>query len=252
MGAVICLSFDQDWAPPWATLAILERLEGAGLPGTFFVTHDCPCLERLRASPLAELGWHPNFLPGSSHGGSFEEVLCTMERMVPGARGARAHALMRGTPLLLAYRERGLLYDASDIHDGATGLRPFVSWTGLVRLPIFFEDDVHLQRGLPCRLEALDLDSDGLKVFNLHPVLVTLNASSTEDYEALKKDLQARGVPLTDASEEDVAAHRRDDREGIADLLDALLGHLARHPDRRGGKLEEVARAALAGQPPTC
>ena len=68
MHVVICLSFDQDWAPPWASLAILDRLERAGLEATFFVTHDGPAVARLRASELVELAWHPNFLPGSSHG----------------------------------------------------------------------------------------------------------------------------------------------------------------------------------------
>ena len=252
MAPVICLSFDQDWAPPWATLAVLDRLEEAGLPGTFFCTNDCPSLARLRASALLELGWHPNFLPGSSHGTSFEEVLDTMESLIPGARGARAPALLRGTPLLLAYRDRGLVYDASDIHDGVSGLRPFVSWTGMVRLPIFFEDDVHLQRGLPCRVDSVDLDSEGLKVMNLHPVLVALNASSLEAYEALKGDLAGRGVPLAEATEEDFARHRQDLRPGIADLFDAVLGHLSRHPERRGPTLGEVAEAALAAPAPTC
>ena len=249
---MICLSFDQDWAPAWATLAVLERLESAGVPGTFFCTNECPSLARLRASALVELGWHPNFLPGSSHGASFEEVLDAMEALVPGARGARAHALMRGTPLLLAYRDRGLVYDASDIHDGVSGLEPFVSWTGLVRLPIFFEDDVHLQRGLPCRIENLDLGSVGLKVFNLHPVLVALNASSPEAYEALKKDLAHRGVPLADAREEDFARHRQDRQPGVADLFDAVLEHLSQRPERRGGTLGEVAEGALAAPAPTC
>ena len=77
-----------------------------------------------------------------------------MHEWVPEARGVRAHCLIRGTPHLLAYRQRNLIYDASDLHDGEANLKPFLSWTGMVRLPIFFEDDVHLERGHTCSLDA--------------------------------------------------------------------------------------------------
>ena len=141
---MIHLTFDQDWAPAWATESLHDALAAAGQRGTLFVTQGCPSLGTLRAAGCMELGWHPNFLPGSSHGATVAEVLDTMQGLVPEAVGARAHGLMRGTSILLAYRERGLRYDAADIHDGVPGLAPFESWTGMTRLPIWFEDDVHL------------------------------------------------------------------------------------------------------------
>ena len=43
---------------------------------TFFVTHESPALQRLKDRPdLFELGIHPNFLPGSTHG--HEHWRCT-------------------------------------------------------------------------------------------------------------------------------------------------------------------------------
>lgn len=238
---MIHLSFDQDWAPPWATLALHEALAAAGLRGTLFVTHDCPSLAALRAAGRLELGWHPNFLPGSSHGATVEEVLDTCALLVPEAAGARAHGLMRGTSLLLAYRDRGLLYDAADLRDGAPGHAPFVSWTGLARLPIWFEDDVHLRRGLPCTLEALDLASPGLRVMNFHPVLVALNAADLDGYAGLKAALAAAGTPLTEASERDFAPFVERERPGVGDLLREVVAWLGAHPRRAGGPLREVA-----------
>lgn len=235
------LSFDLDWAPPWATAALCDLLVGHGLRGTFFVTHACEALGQLRASGAAELGWHPNFLPGSSHGATVEEVLDTMALLVPEAVGARAHTLMRGTPLLLAYRDRGLRYDAADIHDGVAGLRAFESWTGLTRLPIWFEDDVQLERGLPMELGALDLVSEGLKIANFHPVLVALNAADLEGYRRLKEHLGRQGTPLTRATEEDFAPFVERARPGARDLLEALASHLASRPAVAGGFLRDLA-----------
>jgi len=239
---VLYLSFDQDWAPAWATRDLTDALATAGLQGTLFVTHDCPSLSALRASGHVELGWHPNFLPGSSHGDTVEEVLDTMASWVPEAVGARAHTLMRGTPLLMAYRARGLRYDAADIFDGRANLEVFESWTGLQRLPIWFEDDVHLERGLVCTLEALALEAPGLKICTFHPVLVALNAADLAPYRALKQDLAARGVGLTDATRDDFQRHRQDLNPGIGDLFQALIAWLADRPEAQGGPLKSLCK----------
>ena len=240
----IHLSFDQDWAPAWTSLVLRDALAAAGVQATLFVTHPCSSLEHLREDGW-ELGWHPNYLPGSSHGSSLEEVLDTMASWVPEARGVRAHCLIRGTPYLQAYRELNLIYDASDLRDAETDLKPFVSWTGLVRLPIFFEDDVHLERNLPVRLSALRLSEPGLKVFTFHPVLVALNAADLDSYRALKADLAKRDIPLTHASHEDFAAHRQDACPGMADLLSELLAAHMGGSIRIGSPLHEVAKQAL-------
>ena len=238
---MIHLSFDQDWAPAWATERLMERVVEADLRATLFVTHDCPSLGRLRSSGAFELGWHPNFLPGSSHGEGVDAVLDTLAAIVPEARGARAHTLMRGTPILEAYKRRGLRYDAADLHDGVTGLTVFQSWTGLSRIPIWFEDDVHLQRGLPCDLGALDLEAGGLKVCTFHPVLVALNCADLEAYGELKRSLSAQGIALTDATAEDFAPHVQAERPGVGDLFEALVTWLEAHEDLAGGELSTLA-----------
>lgn len=243
----VCLSFDQDWAPAWATRDIHAALVAARLEATFFATHGCESLDDMRDRGLVELGWHPNFLAGSSHGTTTEEVLDTMALLVPEARGARAHCLIRGTPFLTAYKSRGLIYDAADLHDGVPDLRPFLSWTGMVRLPIWFEDDVHLERALPCRLDALDLASPGLKVLTFHPVLVALNAANLAQYAALKADLHRRGVPLTDATRADFAPFTQRAAPGLGDLFSAVTAWLSAHPEAHGGQLRRIAESARGG-----
>ena len=238
---MIHLTFDQDWAPAWATLAAHEVVERAGLRGTLFVTHACPSLAAIRAAGALELGWHPNFLAGSSHGASVEAVLDTMARIVPEATGARAHGLLRGTPLLLAYRDRGLVYDAADLHDGVHGLAPFASWTGIARLPIYFEDDVHLQRGRRAHIDALQLEGPGLKVLSFHPILIALDAVDLDGYAGLKAALARDGRSLTDATHADVARLRPPGRPGIGALFRDVVAWLVAHPELAGGPLGDLA-----------
>jgi hypothetical protein len=241
---VIHLTFDQDWAPAWATLAVHEQMQRHGFEGTFFVTHACPALAELRRSVLWELGWHPNFLAGSSHGPSPAEVLDTMVGLVPEARGVRAHCLVRSTVLWQAYVGRGLVYEASDLLDGMAGLHPLVAWNGLVRLPIYFEDDVHLQHGRALTLEALGLERPGMKCFNFHPILLSLNAADLQGYGRLKQHLSEQHRTLSEATPAEVAAFRNQEGPGMADLLALLLDWLGGHRGMAGGRLAPVADQA--------
>ena len=242
---VIVLTFDQDWAPAWATLAIHEQLLARGMEATLFVTHPCPSLETLRDSGSFELAWHPNYQPGSSHGDDVGSVLDTMTQLVPNAKGVRAHALVRSTALLLEYGRRGLQYEASDLLFGWTHIRPIVEWNNVVRLPIFWEDDVHLCHGLPCDLASIDLAGSGLRVFNFHPVLVALNAADLAGYDALKIELAEQGESLTDATKGDVDRFRETIRPGIGDFLDELLAYLDNQPQQAGPTLAALTKSVL-------
>jgi hypothetical protein len=238
---MISLSFDLDWAPAWATEWIARTMADRGLTGTFFVTHRCASLPRLIELGM-ELGVHPNYLPGSSHGVTQNEVLDYVQTLVPGAIGVRAHALVRSTPLWIEYAKRGFVYEASDLMDGIAGLRPLPAWNGLVRLPIYWEDDVHLMHGLPLEREAMGLAAAGMKVLNFHPILLALNSSSLAGYQGLKRFLAEQSEPLTDASEETVERFA-DHGTGVRALFEEVCDLLAADPSLRGGTLADLARA---------
>ena len=88
-GALV-LSFDIDWAPDFAIDAVAQKLISRSVKATWFVTHLSPAISRLAERPdLFELGIHPNFLPGSDHGGSPAEVLAFMNTLVPNAVSVR-------------------------------------------------------------------------------------------------------------------------------------------------------------------
>jgi hypothetical protein len=225
---MIAFTFDQDWAPDWAVEDLLAALDSAGLCGTLFVTHDSPILDHLRQHPnRIELAIHPNYLPGSSQGGTTDEILNTLHKWVPEAKGVRAHCLIRSTPLLLAYGHRGFTYEASDLMDGQPGLTPMRMWNGVVRIPIYFEDDVHLMRGRDCAQLRGQGGGPGLRVFSFHPVLLALNCATLASYQSLKQSLGARGIPLTSATREHFAEFEQTDVPGLRDLFLSLLHRAA-------------------------
>jgi hypothetical protein len=242
---MIHLTLDQDWAPDWATEDALDRISAAGAAATLFVTHASPGLERWRTRPGLELGVHPNFLPGSTHGATVDAVLDHVRGLVPDARGVRAHGLVRGTHLLEAYGRRGYAYDASDLIDGTPGLTVLPRWSGVARVPIFWEDDVHLHYGHPAAWEAVPPGTRGVRVFSFHPVLLALNAADLAGYRALKAELMRQKLSLPEAPARALAPFRHEGPDGLGAVFAGLLGHLASHPDERGGTLASLVSAEV-------
>jgi hypothetical protein len=116
-------------------------------------------------------------------------------RVVPGATTVRSHSFYEHSHILLALRSRGICADSNLVAFLQPDLPPILHGLGLLRFPIFFEDDVFLRWATP----SLDLTptfevlfTPGLKILNFHPTLLKMNAPSLEYYEELQA-LPARG-----------------------------------------------------------
>jgi hypothetical protein len=197
----VVITIDVDWAPDAAIDFTAELLARRGVKATWFLTHDSPAVGRLRARPEQfELGIHPNFLPGSSHGATPEEVLDFCMKLVPGALSVRTHALIQSTPLYdLLLRRTPVRCDASLLLSHARVLEPFeYQWKGttLLRVPYHWEDDIEMLRDRPAWDLASAMGAEGLRVFDFHPIHVFLNSADMAPYEALKREVR----PLGDAS----------------------------------------------------
>src|ERR1700674_614649 len=95
------LTLDVDWAPDFMVEPLVDALLGAGVRSTWFVTHPSKAIDRMRHHPeLFELGVHPNFLPGSSHGSTTAAVLKTCLEMFPESLWLPRHPLAPSPPLL--------------------------------------------------------------------------------------------------------------------------------------------------------
>ncbi len=192
---MIAITFDIDWAPDFTIDFVAEQLIAHQVRATWFVTHMSPAVERLCRHPeLFELGIHPNFLPGSTHGATPGEVLQYCMELVPDATSMRTHALVQSSPLLAqVMAQTSIRMDVSLFLPHIPHLRPVeyhVNGRTLWRIPSFWEDDFEMERVAPYwHLSPLLALGEGLKVFDFHPIHVYLNSVDMGPYQALKQRL---------------------------------------------------------------
>lgn len=238
-GEPTLLTFDVDWAADFMVDAVARELIERNVRSTWLVTQASPAIDRLRERPdLFELGIHPNFLPGSSHGASATEVLATCMSIVPEATTMRAHALVQSSPILAQVVESTpIRCDSSIMLPHAENLAPcrFPHAEGpLVRVPYFWEDDVEMMRPAPCWNFDEGAHAPGLRVYDFHPALVFLNAGDMGPYHKLK-----RGGPLPLVAQE-LAERLVQPGAGPGTLFLEIADHLATRLSRT---LRDVAAA---------
>lgn len=235
----IVLTFDVDWAADFMIDAVSRELIERRVKSTWLVTHASPAIERLRERPdLFELGIHPNFLDGSSHGESVEEILATCMSIVPEATTMRSHALVQSSPILSKVVDLSpIRCDSSLMLPGVQNLAPFRfphEDGPLVRVPYFWEDDVEMMRPRAQWDLAERGSGGGLRIYDFHPVHVFLNAASMAPYHKLKL-----AGPLTSVSAQ-LAASLVHSGPGVGSLFREIADHLA---EQGSQMLRDVAAA---------
>ena len=203
----VALTFDVDWAPDWCIEACADLCAHAGVPATFFITHASPVLETLRRRSRVELGLHPNFMPGSSHGETPRAVLDHCQSLVPEASAMRTHALLQSSALiaLVADHYPRIETDVSLLLPFHRNLEPTDIYMGasrrrLTRLPFCWEDDI-AATWPGWRWDSDPAPPPGLAIFAFHPIHVALNTSTFDRYEALKRGLGGRALSQASPAE---------------------------------------------------
>lgn len=190
----IFLTFDIDWAHDVVIAECIELVEEAGVPATWFVTHETPMLSRLRENPLFEIGIHPNFnflfdlsaRAGRNAGSVIDGILS----IAPEATSVRSHHMTQSSGLLALFKERGITHDCNHFipANADIQLKPWYLWNNIVRVPYQWEDDVaYLYSGklaFPSMRELLSRES--MLVFDFHPIHVYLNTEGAQRYEATR------------------------------------------------------------------
>lgn len=185
--SVYCFTADIDWAPEWAIESLVTFFEQRRVPLTPFLTHDSPTLRKHYGSKRRAryVGLHPNFLPNSSHGSTVDEQIDHCIRLWPDARCYRSHSFFEHGQVSQGFFNRGFRYDSNLCLFLQPLCTPLVHATGLVRFPVFWEDDTHALRRLPFSLDTLRaaLARPGMKIFNVHPFGFALNMPSFDHYQ---------------------------------------------------------------------
>jgi hypothetical protein len=191
----ICFTVDVEWAAAEVLADVRRLFDEHAVCATFFVTHAGV------ETPGHERGLHPNFrrngdlyrgLSGTGAVPSDEEVhahiVSRTLAFAPEAKGLRTHSLYYDSTLLPLYRRLGLEYDCSYQMPLVPGLRPFWKQHEIIEIPTYYADHFDLMTSATeFNLAGLSLDRPGLKVFDFHPNIIFLNASSTAQYAASKE-----------------------------------------------------------------
>jgi hypothetical protein len=145
-GPVFALTADVDWASEFAIADFLETVSAFGVKPTIFVTHSSAVIDTAKAEGRIDVGWHPNFLPGSSHGSDVKSVIDYVSALAPDARCYRSHWFFDHTGVSRQMWERGIRFDSNLCLYLQEGLVPLQHGLGLVRFPVFWEDEIHFEQ----------------------------------------------------------------------------------------------------------
>jgi hypothetical protein len=183
----IFLSFDTDWAHDDVIADTVKLLEAHDVPATWFVTHQSPAIQHLINSNLVQIGLHPNFnalLSGDiSIGENADDVLSSIQNIVPAAKAIRSHSLTQNERLVDLFLCRGMTHASNVFIPFSRNARliPWKLWGGLTVVPHCWQDNVAMK--MPLQMPTLDDAKESLIIFNFHPIHVFLNSEKLERYE---------------------------------------------------------------------
>lgn len=192
----VLLTIDTDWAPDYVIEDLHTLWNRFPVPVLVFATNQSTALDDWAADGLVEIGIHPNFDAGSSHGGAIDSILDHLLSIFPQARACRTHGNMVSTNILIALcRQKVIEYDFSLFAPIQPNLSPHIySYLGseVLRIPYNWEDSyvtAQTASNLLWSNEQLWSTSSSLQVLNFHPIHTFLNTSRYSDYIGLKKSL---------------------------------------------------------------
>ncbi len=215
----LCTDGDQDWAPEWAIATYLEKFSKWKQSVHVFRTSPSALLDRAIGNGTIEQGWHPNFMTGSSQGNTIDEVVEYCQREFPGATTARAHCFAEDSFRIRALAKAGIIADSQNPTGCQGYLLPMIHPAGILRLPVYFEDDVAFDAAAEFTIDTFrkTLFTPGLKILNFHPTFVGCNTPSLAHYNSVRGEVFDTIEP---------AEGVRWEGRGTADMLDELIGEI--------------------------
>lgn len=189
---VFCFTSDIDWASEDVMHEYFEIINIMEIKPTLFVTHKSSLIEANFQSGKIERGIHPNFLPNSSHGNSFKEVIETCINFAPEAYGFRSHRVFEVTDIThLLKNNFSYKYFSHQISIFQPSVIPILHESGLINFPVFFEDGTHLYNKLDINIQNYFryFTMPGLKVISFHPMNFIFNSPSLSYMRNIKDTL---------------------------------------------------------------
>ncbi len=173
---IVCFTSDMDWASEYAIKNTFEYFVSEGIPLTAFITNPSDTVEEYKRAGMIKCGIHPNFMPDSSQGRNYDEVIDYCFSLLPDARCFRAHRYYDVNDTMDKLTKRGIIYE-SNVCTLMDIIPPFLHRSKTISFPIFWEDGAFLyySRNFDFSLMERQLRAPGLKVINIHPMHFMLN-----------------------------------------------------------------------------
>ena len=183
---VVCFTSDIDWASEDMIKKTFQLLGLKSLKITIFNTHQSSELKTKLINKEIDMLIHPNFLPNSSHGNSFEEIIENCLKFCPEAKGFRSHRYFEVNDIFEIFNKYGFKYFSNFCTRCENYLRPNLHRSGLLSIPIFFEDGGFLLMDPTLNFNNFleNFSKPGLKVINFHPAHICFN---TPDFQYTRK-----------------------------------------------------------------
>lgn len=221
------LTFDIDWAPDASIELCLDLLGRHDVKGTFFATHLTDLNQEI-VSRGHELGIHPNFLPGSTHGDDLLSVVESCLEFAPNARYMRTHSLFQSSQMLYkvfsAFPQ--LTTDLSlFMHRSMHAHRCEWNFGGVCfqRVLYNWEDDAEFCN--PDFDPSTAAFFGDVTVYDFHPIHVHLNSRDSVPYSRLKESLGSKR--MFEVSEGEINS-LRSRVPGTRDFFEAVIDSPAR------------------------
>ena len=242
---VFCFTSDIDWASEAVLDHFFRQLPMEDLKMTMFVTHKSERVEREFLAGRIQRGIHPNFLPGSSQGNTFREVIETCMSFAPEATCTRSHRAFAVTDTEhLLHNDFHIKCSSNVFTTLAPRITPFWLESKLLQIPVFFEDGSFLynQLGLSIQPFLNFFKSPGLKVISLHPMNMVFNTPYLSWMRQIKDSMSREEFNRIDAGT--IARHRNRER-GIFNTAEEIL-NLARQLNAPILTLDEIYDATIS------
>lgn len=192
---LFCFTSDLDWAPESMIEETLNIFLEYEIPLSPFITHNSKKIEEYyEGNNARHVCLHPNFAPNSTHGANVKEIVSHLVNLWPDARCFRSHSFVDSSLITKEFRDRGFKYDSNLCLHLQPYLVPLQHASGLLRFPVFFEDDTSANGEQVWELSNIldTLKAPGLKIFNFHPIHIALNTPSMDYYLGVKNDVNEK------------------------------------------------------------
>jgi len=213
---VFCFTSDIDWASEAVLEYYFEVINTYELKPTLFVTHRSKTVERNYFAGKIETGIHPNFLPDSSQGKTYEDVIKYCYDCCPGNPAQfRCHRAFDCTDVTHFLKNKGFTHYSNYITAMQPYIRPVIHESGLINFPVFFEDGTYLYNEFPLKFNEWLFSTPGIKVISIHPMHLILNSPDFKFMRNLKDTLgRERYCNLTESE-----INKLKQENGIANML---------------------------------